>query len=285
VNKSGGVSLAEFQAAFNGLASESTLKALFSGQDANGNGIITQLEAINANTANLLASMRIEGAGGTVAGAGSYTGTQAAQAIKDAQAAGLTTGQIVNSANVNLGVSSADLAKVGAVTGNTALSDYQKRIDATAVLSAAERDGIVAEATRRASAAGTSAESEYTKYLVSIGWNAGMGDKAMGWPNGTTNAWATSHGFPAFAVGTNYVPHDMIAQIHEGEAIVPKAYNPMAQSQSRDEAVVSEIRALREEVRGLRAEAQATAGHTSKTARLLDRAMPDGDALATRVAA
>ena len=29
-------------------------------------------------------------------------------------------------------------------------------------------------------------------------------------------------------------------------------------------------------------EAQATAGHTSKTARLLDRAMPDGDALATR---
>ena len=48
--------------------------------------------------------------------------------------------------------------------------------------------------------------------------------------------------------------------------------------------LIQEVRALREEVRGLRAEAQATAGHTSKTARLLDRAMPDGDALATRVA-
>ena len=48
--------------------------------------------------------------------------------------------------------------------------------------------------------------------------------------------------------------------------------------------MVQELRALRAEVAGLRAEAQATAGHTSKTARLLDRAMPDGDALATRAA-
>ena len=33
---------------------------------------------------------------------------------------------------------------------------------------------------------------------------------------------------PAFAVGTNYVPMDTLALIHEGEAIVPKAYNPAA---------------------------------------------------------
>ena len=39
---------------------------------------------------------------------------------------------------------------------------------------------------------------------------------------------ASSVGIPAFAVGTNYVPRDMLAQIHEGEAIVPKAFNPWA---------------------------------------------------------
>lgn len=52
-----------------------------------------------------------------------------------------------------------------------------------------------------------------------------------------------------------------------------------------DGEMLQELRALRQEVAGLRAEAQATAGHTSKTARLLDRAMPDGDALSTRIAA
>lgn len=31
----------------------------------------------------------------------------------------------------------------------------------------------------------------------------------------------------SFAVGTPYVPHDMIAQIHEGEAIIPKGQNKM----------------------------------------------------------
>lgn len=33
---------------------------------------------------------------------------------------------------------------------------------------------------------------------------------------------------PQFDVGTNYVPRDMLAMIHEGEAIVPKAFNPAA---------------------------------------------------------
>ncbi|CAN7185721.1 phage tail length tape measure family protein [Acidovorax sp. LjRoot117] len=42
------------------------------------------------------------------------------------------------------------------------------------------------------------------------------------------NAALDAAGIPRFAVGTNYVPRDMLAQIHEGEAIVPKAYNPAA---------------------------------------------------------
>ncbi len=33
---------------------------------------------------------------------------------------------------------------------------------------------------------------------------------------------------PSFDVGTNYIPHDMIAMLHEGEAVQPRAYNPAA---------------------------------------------------------
>ncbi|MDD5332107.1 MAG: phage tail tape measure C-terminal domain-containing protein [Rhodoferax sp.] len=49
-----------------------------------------------------------------------------------------------------------------------------------------------------------------------------------------------------------------------------------------DPELISEMKLLRAEVEGLRDEARATAGHTSKSARLLERAMPGGDAIATR---
>ncbi len=55
-------------------------------------------------------------------------------------------------------------------------------------------------------------------------------------------------------------------------------------SMLNNDEMVAELRALRREVTDLRHEARATANHTSKTARLIERAMPDGDALATRTA-
>jgi hypothetical protein len=48
--------------------------------------------------------------------------------------------------------------------------------------------------------------------------------------------------------------------------------------------VVAELRALRADVSDLRAEARATASHTAKTARLIDRAMPDGQSIQTTTA-
>jgi hypothetical protein len=62
---------------------------------------------------------------------------------------------------------------------------------------------------------------------------------------------------PAFAQGTNFVPEDMLAQIHQGERIIPAADNAqiMQSLNNRDESnrvLVSEIRNLRSEVKQLR---------------------------------
>ncbi len=101
-------------------------------------------------------------------------------------------------------------------------------------------------------------------------------------------------GTPSFDVGTNYVPRDMLARIHEGEAIVPKAYNPynpgaravggsgVSGDNRRLEALLEQLLA---EIAGSRAEGRATASHTAKAARILERITPNGDSLQTVPAA
>ena len=45
----------------------------------------------------------------------------------------------------------------------------------------------------------------------------------------------------AFAVGTNYVPNDGLAYLHQGEAVIPKKYNQPYQPNTMDQAYVDQI--------------------------------------------
>ena len=88
---------------------------------------------------------------------------------------------------------------------------------------------------------------------------------------------------PAFAVGTNYVPRDMLAQIHEGEAIIPRAYNPAAgggmQSNARLESL---IEGLTNRVAALQTELVAIKTNTGQMAERIDEVTEGGNAMRSR---
>ena len=46
---------------------------------------------------------------------------------------------------------------------------------------------------------------------------------ARDWDN-----WFKAHGLPSYDIGTNFVPRDTLAMVHQGEAIIPRAVNPWA---------------------------------------------------------
>jgi len=75
---------------------------------------------------------------------------------------------------------------------------------------------------------------------------------------------------PSFAVGSTYVPRDMIAQIHAGESI-----NTRQQTARGAEANAQASNGLIERVEMLSFELKAIAGHTAMTARLLDRVIQE----------
>jgi len=106
--------------------------------------------------------------------------------------------------------------------------------------------------------------------------------RAMGMTEVDVASYFASFGIPKFAQGTNYVPNDMVAMVHEGEAIIPKAYNPSAANTGNSDTAAA-LRALADRLDRIEANTRATAGHTAGTDRKLARVIP-GNALITEVA-
>ena len=129
---------------------------------------------------------------------------------------------------------------------------------------------------------GTALANTIASKAKEVGTTEGEIARAIGWDIAKVREFFAGAGIPQFATGTDYVPRDMLAMIHEGERITPKAYNPAAGGGDNAE-LIAEIRALREEVRQLQQSGATTAAATKKTAAMLDTATEGGRAMLTEV--
>ena len=75
--------------------------------------------------------------------------------------------------------------------------------------------------------------------------------KALGPDEASRRFDGTVASIRGYAIGTNYVPNDGLAYLHEGEAVIPKAYNPMAGSGGGSERLESLVEGLTKEVQRL----------------------------------
>jgi len=91
-----------------------------------------------------------------------------------------------------------------------------------------------------------------------------------------------------FAVGTNFIPADMPAMVHQGERIIPAADNRelmrrLASPEQGSNALIAEIRALREEVALLRGEAERGTDAAVQLADQFDNVTDGGNACRVEV--
>lgn len=295
LNVNGLIDYTEFSRAFAGMASDATLKEIFSLLDTNGDGTISRLEAIKGtslqtaeNTYGLDKLARVKdvidslnwGTAewdaasartlSTVASQQGWTAQDLAQALNGR----FTPEQLVQffrqqGQDLALGglggfgsrtPAGGSQATTPAPGGGFVVGGGNAGASAGAANygSAGDIQTVFAQAYINSLSWGNpQADASSTAALASYASSAGLTQADLADLLGFTPEQIQQHfaayGIPAFAVGTNYVPRDMLALIHEGEAVVPKAYNPVAGGMDFSafgrgmDAMAAEVRALRED--------------------------------------
>lgn len=122
-------------------------------------------------------------------------------------------------------------------------------------------DGVVATTTQAGAeiygAKREKSAQDFYSWAISAGYSGAMIEKLVGLPSGDMAKWAKANGLPAFAVGTDRVPADMLAMVHQGERITPAAYTGQQERLIAD--LITEVRRLQAIVASGNAEARRTA--------------------------
>ncbi len=234
-----------------------------------------------------LASQSIFATGGTSAAAQSYTLKEVSAALIDYFAKGGDAANLAVSAQNNYGISADTLA--GAATtiagttpvgsANTAANTAANAATTSAARAQAIRDYItMAQATMSGA---TLAQAIYGK-AMQVGTTQAEIAAAIGWSTDAVSEFFLGAGIPKFAQGTNYT-QEGLAYLHEGEAVIPRAYNPAANGGASNSDTAAALRLLADRLDRIEANTRATAGHTAGTDRKLARVIP-GNALITEAA-
>ena len=131
---------------------------------------------------------------------------------------------------------------------------------------------------------GTALANTIAAKAKEVGTTEGEIARAIGWDQSKVREFFAGAGIPQFEVGTNYVPRDMMAMLHEGEEVTPKAWNPAAGGRAGNNAeMAAALRAMADRLDKIEVNTRATAGHTAGTDRKLARVIPN-NAVLTQVA-
>jgi prefoldin subunit 5 len=85
---------------------------------------------------------------------------------------------------------------------------------------------------------------------------------------------ARAAGIPGFAVGTNYVPRDMLAMVHQGESITPRAFNPAAGGANGNGRLEALLERLTQQVAELAASSERGNAHIARGANAVNGQQP-----------
>lgn len=173
-------------------------------------------------------------------------------------AADAVTGAGAGTAGSTTALQTAAVTSGKAIIDNNIVYGAQGSSTTTDAMYSAIKNYVESSVNTTAGAANVSAVTDlYNTMVKTWGLNSQQLAQVMGLTQQEVlDTFVGQYGLPAFARGTNFVPDDMIAQIHQGERIVPAADNAelMASIGNRNrtnEVLAQEIKKLNQEIKVL----------------------------------